>query len=144
MSKICKFFILKQNTIQFPLKLLLQRSQVDSSNSSPIHSTDIPSSTGNSFTATLSSFDYNIATSEMHDVVSNISHSILRNNNHIKNHLHQTVRFQSNNKEKNSRKDIAMATLAESEESIISESSHDKYAYKDGYSNAVRCGDIIF
>lgn len=85
-------------------------------------------------TTTLSSFDYNLAANEMHDILNNNNHNnnILLTNGDLKKH-HQTVRFMSdmvNGKDNNFK---AMATLAESEESIISKSSHEKYEYKDGY-----------
>jgi len=80
-------------------------------------------------TTTLSSFDYNIAANEMHELNNN-NNVILTNGDHKKHH--QTVRFVSDmgNGKDNVKSSVA---LAESEESIISKSSHDKYEYKDGY-----------
>jgi hypothetical protein len=80
-------------------------------------------------TTTLSSFDYNIAANEMHEILNN-NNVILTNGDHKKHH--QTVRFVSDmgNGKDNVKSSVA---LAESEESIISKSSHDKYEYKDGY-----------
>ena len=61
-------------------------------------------------------------------------------NSEDKKHHHQTVRFLSNNE---NHKENVKATLAESEESIISKSSHEKYEYKYGFFENVRCGDLF-
>lgn len=81
-------------------------------------------------TTTLSSFDYNIAASEMNEMLSNNNNVILTNGDHKKHH--QTVRFVSDvgQGKDNIKSSVA---LAESEESIISKSSHEKYEYNDGY-----------
>lgn len=116
--------------------LLLQPSISNSSQSSLLHSAEINSSThsASQFTATLSSFDLNIARNGMHDSNNSttnadnkssktLEHDKKHQNHH---HHHQTVRFLSDYDDKKSSKKVV--ALAESEESIISESSYDKYA----------------
>ncbi|KAL7021489.1 hypothetical protein ACKWTF_011893 [Chironomus riparius] len=109
-----------------------EHSRLNSSNSSLLHSTDLHSIgySSSHMTTTLSSFDYNIAASEMHEILNNTNNIILTNGDHKKHH--QTVRFVSDmgNGKDNVKSSVA---LAESEESIISKSSHEKYEYKDGY-----------
>lgn len=80
-------------------------------------------------TTTLSSFDYNIAASEMNEILNN--NNVILTNGDNKKH-HQTVRFVSDMGQGKDNVKSSVA-LAESEESIISKSSHEKYEYKDGY-----------